>query len=515
MKRALAAGLGLAVAMAGMLGPPSQAAAAVDICRATNSDLDLNGDGYDDAVVGDPYATVNGRAEAGAVFVLYGDADRRIGQGRRLLVTQASFPGSNVEAGDHFGWSVAVADATGDGCADLLVGSPGEDLAGLADVGIAQLVSYAPDGRGGPGTPVASLYEQAKLGETAEAGDQFGFAVAMGFGGDGVLAIGAPGEDLGTATDAGAVTNIYLEDDFIGEAGTTVQGRRVPGTPEAGDRFGASVAVAPLWVTNGTDVGIEPVILAGAPGDTVQRGGVAVDGAGSVTAWDQVVGYEQLVTQESAGVPDGAESGDQFGFSLSFSELNATQDDRSRLVAVGSPGEDLGAQRDAGTVTLLADASGVGLQGGPLLSQDTAGYAGTPETGDRFGHAVAFRPDRGFNLRLAVAAPYEDLGSVLDAGLVQEVSVDTRDLSTLPTQVWTESSAGTPGTVAARNRFGLSVTALRGLAESVFAVSSPYQRSGSVFVAATDDTTRAWVPGAGGIPSSVGRFGWSVSGAAQ
>ena len=42
---------------------------------------DFNGDGYSDAVLGDPYAAVGGQAEAGRVVVLYGDSDGRIGQG--------------------------------------------------------------------------------------------------------------------------------------------------------------------------------------------------------------------------------------------------------------------------------------------------------------------------------------------------------------------------------------------------------------------------------------------------
>lgn len=49
-------------------------------CNFTHSRNDLNGDGFDDTVVGDPYATVNGKAEAGSITVLFGDADGRIGE---------------------------------------------------------------------------------------------------------------------------------------------------------------------------------------------------------------------------------------------------------------------------------------------------------------------------------------------------------------------------------------------------------------------------------------------------
>ena len=58
---------------------PQRAATAA----TTSSVIDYNGDGYDDAAVGDPYATVNGQCQAGAVTVLFGDADGRIGEGAR------------------------------------------------------------------------------------------------------------------------------------------------------------------------------------------------------------------------------------------------------------------------------------------------------------------------------------------------------------------------------------------------------------------------------------------------
>lgn len=511
----LAAALVLVLTLTGAgLTSSGPASAAVDICRATSSDLDLNGDGYDDAVVGDPYATVAGKAEAGAVVVLYGDADSRVGEGRRTLLTQASVPGSNVQAGDHFGWSVAIDDASGDGCADLLVGSPGEDWDGDADAGIAHLLSFTPDGRGGPGAVRATVLDQADLGGSVETGDQFGYAVAIGDGGggsdDSTGAIGAPGEDLGDATDAGVVHTFSYSEDSAGTPGQRAQGSGLPGIPEDGDRFGASVLVAPLWVTDGSDVGIEPSVVAGAPGDTVQReGATAVDGAGSVTTWDLVTGFEQQVTQESPGVPGSAEAGDAFGFSLAFSETGNSA--LARYVAVGAPGEDVGTVGDAGSVTMFADVSTTGLRGGAALHQSTEGYAGRVEAGDRFGHAVALRP-RNAGVTLVVGIPYEDIGSVADAGMVQTADVFS-ELDVSPARFYTENSAGTPGTIARGNRFGLAVAAMEGVAESVAAISSPYQGTGSVFLVDSNGGTRAWVPGRGGVPTPTsGRFGWSLSG---
>ena len=60
-----------------------QPAQAVPVGCQTGAQSDFNGDGYSDAVVADPYATVDGQAEAGRVIVLYGDSDGRIGEGGR------------------------------------------------------------------------------------------------------------------------------------------------------------------------------------------------------------------------------------------------------------------------------------------------------------------------------------------------------------------------------------------------------------------------------------------------
>jgi hypothetical protein len=101
---------------------------------------------------------------------------------------------------------------------------------------------------------------------------------------------------------------------------------------------------------------------------------------------------------------------------------------------------------------------------------------------------------------------------VRDAGLVQTVAVTATTAQPLTT--YTESSAGTPGTVAGGNRFGSVVTAMRGRSESLWAVSSPYQGAGSVFVSNQQGQLRSWVPGRGGVPqpSGSGRFGWAVAG---
>ena len=203
---------GLAAAACLALPPPAMAAAA-DGCLSTRSASDFNGDGYDDAAVGDPYATVGGLAEAGAVTLLLGDADGRIGEGARQLITRASL-GETAQAGDHFGFDVALADTgINSGCADLLIGSPGADVAGHRDAGLVHLIRDYPPLEGTPDMD-AIVLTQADAGGSVEAGDEFGYSVTVSGMTEGEfrrLVIGAPGESVGTLADAGAVNLVNVD----------------------------------------------------------------------------------------------------------------------------------------------------------------------------------------------------------------------------------------------------------------------------------------------------------------
>jgi hypothetical protein len=506
---------GASALLFGSLVAPAGAVPINNGCGYTRSDSDLNGDGFDDAVVGDPYATVDGKREAGAIVVLFGDADGRIGEGKRRILTQASVPGSYVEAGDHFGWSVAIDDATMDLCADLLVGSPGEDWQGHKDAGIAHLISFAPDLEGGPGVPIAQLLSEATLGHDVEAGDEFGTSVAIADarGADEAAgAIGAPGEDVGSVTDAGAVIQFAAQYGDVAPGREVRQGDgRTPGRPDQGDRFGASLLVAALAVP-GDDpgsVGYEWCFVSGAPGDLVN----GRDGAGSVTVWGAEAPFADVVTQDSPAVDDVAEAGDQFGYSIAVNVSSGSP--RGQVVVVGAPGEDVGAVRDAGSVTLLRSET-PGLQGFVVFNQDSKGMPGAAEPGDRFGHSVAMR--YGADQLLAVGIPGEDLLDVVDAGMVQPVAVPSVQLGEFhPLAPYTESSAGTPGSIGRGHQFGLALGAIRGRRETVLLVASPYAAAGSVFLVSerpgpTGSLTRFWVPGRDGVPKaqSPGRFGWSL-----
>ncbi|SEF77973.1 FG-GAP repeat-containing protein [Nitrosomonas ureae] len=89
---------------------------------------DINGDGFDDVIVGAPFASLNGEI-SGSSFVVFGKA-----AGFATTMDLSSLDGSNgfrldgVAEGDFSGLSVSSAgDVNGDGFDDLIVGAPQTD----------------------------------------------------------------------------------------------------------------------------------------------------------------------------------------------------------------------------------------------------------------------------------------------------------------------------------------------------------------------------------------------------
>ncbi|MFG1411773.1 Ig-like domain-containing protein [Xanthobacter sp. VTT E-85241] len=101
---------------------------------------DVNGDGYDDVIVGAFYEGTGG-TQAGASYVVFGKADGPGNIDLAALNRSQGFKINGAQPGDQSGYAVSAAgDVNGDGFADVIVGAYGADTAGKTDTGAAYVV---------------------------------------------------------------------------------------------------------------------------------------------------------------------------------------------------------------------------------------------------------------------------------------------------------------------------------------------------------------------------------------
>lgn len=209
--------------------------------------------------------------------------------------------------------------------ATVAVGAPYDDVHGKYWAGAVYL--YTPDSSD-PTQLVRRLVltqDSAGVPGTAENGDQFGYSLAFR---DGRLAIGVPFESDGKIDSSGAVQPIRWNEakrTYTAYRQINQDTKGVPGTNEAGDCFGRTLAIARGLTAKGSYD-----ILIGANEGYGKRAG-----AGSVTVANFTKSSYRTYTQATKGVPGTPEKYDAFSI-VGVLATSASVD----TVLIGAPGED-------------------------------------------------------------------------------------------------------------------------------------------------------------------------------
>lgn len=452
---------------------------------------DFNGDGYSDVVFPAPEATVNGKAAAGYVAVMYGSATGLKTSSKQVFHQDTPGLPGTVEAGDEYGSSVTSADLDRDGYADLIVGTMGEDIAAAGpDAGSLAVIW-------GSGLGLAG---STLLLDGPEAYDEVGLhAVTGDVNGDGR-------QDVVTVSDR---RDLRVFSGPFGRDGVPAGTQDVPDTYgnsrildlASGDLNGDGITDLAAVANDGDEYDARRVqywegttsaglfdyrIIKKADGGVLQGGENLDTGDVNADGFDDIVigrshdGYDSDVdiplarggmitylpgepsgpdvsqahsfNQDSSGIPGVAEGyedptgSDHFGTGVSVGDVDG---DGYADVATGLPGEDFDDVHNGGSaIVMKGTPNGLTGIGATSYSQNTDSVPGVAEDTDAFGSATKLVDvDHNGTAELVVGAngENENAGSIW---------VFTSTASGVTPTGSITFGAGTLGTVAAKARLG-------------------------------------------------------------
>ncbi|WP_151773488.1 VCBS repeat-containing protein [Streptomyces abyssomicinicus] len=388
------------------------------------------------------------------------------------------------------GTVASQADFNNDGIGDVATSASGAYVGGNSQAGQV-VVAYGAQGTGLTAAK-RSVISQDTSGVPggAEAGDAFSSDTAYAdFDGDGYddLAVGAPGEDLGSDKDGGMVTILWGS-----ASGLTGKGAVEIADPAAGshDQWGRLLAAgdfdgdgrqdlavgtskSKLYVfkggisrtgTYGSRQTVQAPIMAAYPPENLTAGDVngdattdlVVSGPEPVDGWTRnfllfggasgldASSFQELRPGVISGIGD--IDNDGFGDVVSGASWNAVES-----------GLDVPYAAKGGKVWITYGSEyGVGTVQG--ITQDTSGVPGSSETNDMFGYELDLGDVNGDGfLDLVIGVAGENIDSFTDTGSVIVLYGSADGISGTGAQSFHQDTAGVPGGNEKYDMFGMDV----------------------------------------------------------
>jgi disulfide bond formation protein DsbB len=425
-----------------------------------NSELknDFNGDGYSDLAIGVPKEDIGTSNSAGAVNILYGTTSGLSSTGNQMWHQNSPGILGICESDDNFGAALAVGDFDGDDYDDLAVGVEGESIGTHSNAGAVNILYGTTSGLSSTGN---QMWHQNSPGipGVSQDWDGFGSSMAAGdFNGDGYddLAIGVPGEDVGSVPGAGGVHLLYGSSSGLSAWGCLFWHQNSPGVYgicEDWENYGSTLAVGDLNGDGYAD------LIVGVKDESFGT----IDYAGAVNVFygsssGLSASGNQFWHQNSPGILDKCEATDQFGSALTVGDFNGDNYDD---LAVGTDNEWIGTIMHVGSVNIIyGSSSGLSSTGNQFWHQNRPGILEKNEECDHLAWALTVGDFNGDNYDdLGIGVVGETIGvHRIRSGAVNVMYGSSSGLSSAGDQLWHQNSPGILGINEWDDSFGQALS---------------------------------------------------------